>query len=58
MNYVLDCRFVDKIVQSQLVWVLKFEFVIVGKQTNESKRCEYLLRSFGVLDKLSRGVST
>ena len=53
VDNILDCRFVNKIFQAQLVRVLEFELVVVGQQTNKSERCEYLLRRFGLLDKLS-----
>lgn len=53
LDDLLYCLLVDKVVQAQLVWVLKFELVVICKQTDESKRFKYLGGRVGFLYELA-----
>lgn len=43
---------IDKVVQSQPVWVLKLELVVVGEQTEEVEGRQHLGMAFTILNVL------
>jgi len=54
LDNLLDGGFIDKVIQPQLIGVLKLEFVVVGKEPDQCKWRRYPLCCVGILYELAR----
>lgn len=51
-DHLLNCRFIHKVIESKLIRVLKFKFVVIRQQTQQKERLKDLLRGITIMHKL------